>query len=96
MDWGQYVDLDPRYLRPSEVDYLMSDSTKARTELKWEPRVTFRELVRIMVDADIEALGLKNKGAGRSILAAKFGDWHQWNSAVSQPLAAAAGSALGH
>ena len=49
-----------------------------------------------MVDADVEALGLSNKGAGRDILAAKFGDWHQWDEAVSQPLAAAAGSALGH
>jgi GDPmannose 4,6-dehydratase len=95
LDWRQYVDLDPRYLRPSEVDYLMGDATKARKELNWEPRVSFQELVRIMVDADIEALGLSNKGAGRNILAEKFGDWHQWNSAVSQPLAAAAGSALG-
>ena len=97
LEWigGRYVDLDPRYLRPSEVDYLMGDATKARKELNWEPRVNFQELVRIMVDADIEALGLSNKGAGRSILAEKFGDWHQWNSAVSQPLAAAAGNALG-
>jgi GDPmannose 4,6-dehydratase len=95
LDWRRYVDLDPRYLRPSEVDYLMGDATKARKELNWEPRVSFQELVRIMVDADLEALGLSNKGAGRSILAEKFGDWHQWNSAVSQPLAAAAGTALG-
>jgi GDPmannose 4,6-dehydratase len=96
LDWRRYVDLDPRYLRPSEVDYLMGDATKARKELNWEPRVSFQELVRIMVDADIEALGLSNKGAGRRILAEKFGDWHQWNGAVSQPLAAAAGTALGH
>src|SRR5580704_7583618 len=61
LDWRQYVDLDPRYLRPSEVDYLMGDATKARKELNWEPRVSFQELVRIMVDADIEALGLSNK-----------------------------------
>jgi GDPmannose 4,6-dehydratase len=96
LDWRDYVELDPRYLRPSEVDYLMSDSTRARNELKWEARVSFRELVRIMVDADMEALGVSTKGAGRLILAEKFGEWHQWNGAVSESIAAAAGTAIGH
>jgi GDPmannose 4,6-dehydratase len=95
-DWRKYVELDPRYLRPAEVDYLMSDSSRARKELEWEPRINFQELVRIMVDADIEAIGLTAKGAGRRILEQKFGDWHQWTGAVSQSLAAASGTALGH
>jgi GDPmannose 4,6-dehydratase len=94
LDWHDYVEIDPRYLRPAEVDYLMSDSTRARNELKWEPRVNFKELVRIMLDADIEAVGLKTMGAGRRILEQKFGDWHQWTDSVSKSLAAAAGSAL--
>ena len=90
------MELDPRYLRPAEVDYLMSDSLRARKELEWEPRINFQELVRIMVDADVEAIGLTSKGAGRRILEQKFGDWHQWTGAVSQSLAAASGTALGH
>jgi GDPmannose 4,6-dehydratase len=55
-DWSDYVQIDPRYFRPAEVDYLLGDSTKAREQLGWEPRVRFEELVQIMVDADIEAL----------------------------------------
>ena len=94
LDWRDYVELDSRYLRPSEVDYLMSDSTKAREELKWQARVSFQELVHIMVDADLEAIGLSHKGGGRRILAEKFGEWHQWNASVSRSLTAAAGTAL--
>jgi GDPmannose 4,6-dehydratase len=94
LDWHDYVEMDPRYLRPAEVDYLMSDSNRARNELKWESRVNFGELVRIMVDADIEALGLTTRGDGRRILEQKFGAWHQWTGSVSKSLAAAAGSAL--
>ena len=48
------IELDPRYLRPTEVDSLYGDATKAKTELGWQPRVTFNELVDLMVDADME------------------------------------------
>jgi GDPmannose 4,6-dehydratase len=96
LDYRKYVELDPRYLRPAEVDYLMSDSIRARKELEWEPRINFQELVRIMVDADVEAIGLTTKGDGRRVLEQKFGDWHQWTGAVSQSLAADSGTALGH
>ena len=95
LDWRDYVELDPRYLRPAEVDFLLGDSTRARKELEWEPRINFNELVRIMVDADVEAIGVKAKGDGRRTLEQKFGDWHQWTDAVSKPLAAVAGNALG-
>jgi GDPmannose 4,6-dehydratase len=95
LDWRQHVELDPRYLRPSEVEFLLSDAGKARRELDWEPRIRFHELVRIMVDADVEALGAPVKGAGRGILQEKFGDWHQWSGSVSRLLEAAAGTALG-
>lgn len=53
MDWQEYVEIDPLYYRPTEVDYLLGDSTKARSELAWQPYTTFRQLVHMMVDADI-------------------------------------------
>ncbi|HET9625897.1 MAG TPA: GDP-mannose 4,6-dehydratase [Kofleriaceae bacterium] len=53
LDWHKFVEIDPRYFRPAEVDDLRGDMTKARRLLNWEPKVTFRELVRMMVDADI-------------------------------------------
>ena len=65
LDWHDYVELDQRYLRPTEVDYLLADPTKAITELGWEPRIFFKDLVRVMVDADVELLGMKSPGAGR-------------------------------
>jgi GDPmannose 4,6-dehydratase len=52
LDWREYVKIDPRYFRPSEVDVLIGDYSKAREELGWEPVVRFQELVRMMVDAD--------------------------------------------
>ena len=95
MDWMEYVELDPRYLRPSEVEYLLADARKARRELQWEPKIKFKELVRIMVDADLEAIGGTTKGDGRKILEKNFGEWHRWAGSVSKCLAAAAGAALG-
>ena len=56
LDWRQYVEIDPRYFRPIEVDALLGDAAKARRLLGWEPKVSFRELVRLMVDADLQAL----------------------------------------
>jgi GDPmannose 4,6-dehydratase len=63
MDWEPYVEIDPRYFRPAEVDMLLGDPSKAKQQLGWEARVGFDELVRIMVDADIETL--ENQLAGR-------------------------------
>ncbi len=56
LDWKKYVELDPRYLRPSEVDLLIGDASKAKQKLKWEPKTKFKDLVRLMVDADIKLL----------------------------------------
>jgi len=53
LDWQHYVEQDPRYFRPAEVDLLLGDPTKAREKLGWQPRVTFKELVKIMTDADL-------------------------------------------
>ena len=56
MDWQKHVEIDSRYFRPTEVDVLIGDSSKAREKLQWKPKVTFKELVRMMVDADMEAV----------------------------------------
>jgi GDPmannose 4,6-dehydratase len=53
LDWKKYVELDEKYLRPAEVDLLVGDASKARDALGWRPAVTFKELVRLMVDADV-------------------------------------------
>jgi len=65
----EYVKIDPRFFRPTEARVLIADCTKARQKLGWKPKVTFKELIRIMVDADIEAIGLTSSGEGKSILA---------------------------
>ncbi|HVE75752.1 MAG TPA: GDP-mannose 4,6-dehydratase [Actinomycetota bacterium] len=56
LDWEKYVEVDPRYYRPSEVDYLLGDASKAKKILGWEPKTKFDELVRLMVDADVALL----------------------------------------
>jgi GDPmannose 4,6-dehydratase len=58
LDWHDYVEFDERYLRPAEVDLLIGDPTKAKQKLGWEPSITFKELVYLMVEADLRALGL--------------------------------------
>jgi GDPmannose 4,6-dehydratase len=82
LDWHKYVQIDPRYYRPTEVDYLQADYSKASKTLGWEPRVFFHDLVRIMVDADLELLGLEAPGEGRRILATHHGPWHRWEDQV--------------
>lgn len=56
LDWKQFVEIDPRYFRPSEVDQLIGDASKARRKLGWEPKITFKELARMMVEADLADL----------------------------------------
>ena len=82
MDWKKYVEIDPRYFRPTEVDYLLSDPAKARARLGWEPKIKFSELVRIMVDADLELSGQKSPGEGKKILTERFNGWHRWDHQV--------------
>src|SRR5688572_22568218 len=54
LDWKQYVEVDPRYFRPAEVDLLLGDASKAKRELGWQPKVTFKGLAKMMVDADMK------------------------------------------
>ena len=62
MDWEKVVEIDPTYYRAAEVDALCGDATKAREQLGWEPTVTFNELVKIMVDADVKQLADERAG----------------------------------
>lgn len=55
LDWQDHVEIDPKYYRPAEVDLLVGDASKAKNKLGWQPNTTFRQLVRLMVDADLEA-----------------------------------------
>ena len=55
-DWRKYVEIDPRYFRPTEVENLIADITKIKTQLGWTPKTQFEDLVRIMVKEDIAAL----------------------------------------
>jgi GDPmannose 4,6-dehydratase len=69
------VKIDPKYFRPAEVDFLLADISKASKELGWVPKVTFKELVKIMVDADMEKIGCKSPGEGKIILKNNNIDW---------------------
>lgn len=64
LDWQEYVRIDPRFLRPAEVDLLVGDATKARTSLGWEPSVSFEHMVELMVDADIRMFSGDGAPAG--------------------------------
>ena len=75
LDPDKHVVIDPKYFRPTEVDVLSGDATQAREVLGWEPKVSFSELVRIMVDADMEALGLDPIGESKNILKGRGLDW---------------------
>jgi GDPmannose 4,6-dehydratase len=90
LDYQDYVEIDKRYFRPTEVDYLLSDPTRARKQLDWDPKVTYKELARIMVDADMESVGLEPIGEGLEILKKNFSDWHRWDTGVTAMLNAAA------
>ena len=58
LDWKKYVEIDPRYFRPTEVDELCGDASKAERELGWRAQVRFRELVRLMLEHDLREAGL--------------------------------------
>lgn len=61
LDWKKYVEIDARYYRPAEVDLLLGDPTKAKEKLGWKPKTTFKELVKIMLEYDLNSVGLSLK-----------------------------------
>ena len=72
LDWTECVKIDPKYFRPTEVEVLVSDPTKAKQKLNWNPKVKFDDLVKVMVDADMRARGLEPIGEGDAILEKMF------------------------
>ena len=93
LDWEEFVEIDQKDKRPTEVDFLMANLSQAREKLDWQPRTNFHEPVRIMVDADMEAAGLTPIGAGYKILQSEFSECHHWEPAVSQLLNSKRGQA---
>ncbi len=81
LNWQDYVEFDARYLRPAEVDLLIGDSSKARKKLGWTPSVTFEQLVALMVEADLQALGLTSPNG-------KIAETIQDNAMIRQDLGA--------
>ncbi|MFX0125398.1 MAG: GDP-mannose 4,6-dehydratase [Candidatus Hodarchaeota archaeon] len=75
MDWQDYIEIDPRYFRPAEVDHLQANPNKAKEILGWKPRIKFDELVKIMVDCDLILIGLEPIGEGLDILRQKGFSW---------------------
>ena len=65
LDWERYVEVDPRYYRPSEVDYLLGDASKAESQLGWKPKTKFEDLVALMIDADVRLL--EDEAQGRLV-----------------------------
>ncbi|MCB9103883.1 MAG: GDP-mannose 4,6-dehydratase [Anaerolineales bacterium] len=82
LDWQEYVRIDPRYFRPTEVDILLADARKARKAMGWVPHINFHEMVRIMVDADLELAGVPAPGQGRYLLESRFNSWHHWRDQI--------------
>jgi GDPmannose 4,6-dehydratase len=78
LDLKKYLKIDPRYFRPIEVEELAADASKAKSKLNWQPKISFFDLVKIMVDADLRRAGLKPVGEGDRILETKYAQrW--WN-----------------
>jgi GDPmannose 4,6-dehydratase len=77
LDWQKYVEIDSRYFRPTEVNDLRADITKAKKVLNWTPRVLFADLVKIMVDYDLEKIGISSPGEGKKIRRERKLDWIQ-------------------
>ena len=78
------------------MDVLVADTSKARAKLGWQSQIGFQDLVAIMVDADVEAAGLKPRGEGKAILEKKIGHWHRWQNSVTSMVQAARGRASQH
>lgn len=72
LDWNKYVKIDSRYFRPTEPDELIANPAKAKKKLNWDPKINFRDLVKIMVDADMRAIDLEPPGEGDEIIKRKF------------------------
>jgi len=75
LDWKKYIEIDPIYFRPTDVENLKADPSKAKRELNWSPKISFKDLVKIMVDYDLEDRGLSSPGEGKKIILEKGFSW---------------------
>ena len=73
-DWHPYVEIDPTYFRPAEVEVLIGDARKAKEKFGWQPKIKFEELIKVMIDADFREIGLTPPGQGDRILKERFPD----------------------
>jgi len=80
LDWKEYIEIDPIYFRPTEVENLRADFSKAKSILNWSPKISFKDLVKIMVDFDLELIGLPSPGEGKRILQENGLDWRAQGS----------------
>jgi GDPmannose 4,6-dehydratase len=78
LDWQEYVEIDPRYFRPAEVDLLLGDAGKARRKLGWEPKVSFEQLVKLMTDHDLELA--KQEAATRELKPSAGSNKTRWGA----------------
>jgi len=88
LDYKDFVKLDKRYLRPIEVDELKADPSKAENILGWKPEIYLDGLISIMVDADMDSIGIAPIGKGKKIVESNSMDWHKWGGsgeALSRP-----------
>jgi GDPmannose 4,6-dehydratase len=74
LSWENHVKIDPRYFRPTEVELLVADSSRAMRKFGWKPQIRFNDLVKVMVDADMRSVGLEPIGEGDDILEKTFPD----------------------
>ncbi len=72
LDWDEYIKIDQKYFRPTEAENFVADSSKAKKKLGWRPKIKFKELIKIMIDADMRRVGLTPIGEGDKILMRKF------------------------
>jgi GDPmannose 4,6-dehydratase len=72
LNWEEYVKCDEKYFRPTETEDLAADSRKIKKIIGWKPKIRFKDLIKIMVDADMRKVGLKPMGEGDEILRKQF------------------------
>jgi len=77
LDWQKYIEIDPRYYRPTEVKNLRADPTKAKKLLNWSSKISFNELAKIMIDYDLELICATSPGEGKRIIKQKGLEWNR-------------------
>jgi len=80
LDWEKYVKIDPKYFRPTEVNSLEANSEKAKENLQWNPKVSFENILKIMIDSDMQELGLTPIGEGKSFIGENYNIWYPYNN----------------